>query len=240
MANWQKDLGMASTGAGIGSAVLPGIGTAIGGGLGLLAGLFSSDDDKPQIPDDPNRGQEDALIQKLSSNKISDTAANAQNKAKRSFMETMENYKNIPGVGHNASVISKLGVKANDSLGESLVDIDTADAKSRLSNQIEAGNMIASQKNFDFQRNSANINLQRKPSVLESIGQFAATNITGGIVGAFNQKAGRDLAGSVNQDGGGDGTTGGDGPGGFYDRLINPNPQMNPYDYRPTPMSLFN
>lgn len=194
MANWQKAFGEASTGAGIGSALLPGIGTAIGGGIGLLAGFFDSDDPKPQIPDDPNRGAENALIQKLSSDKLSDTAANAQNKARRSFLDTMDSYKNTPGAGRNASVLSKLGVKANDALGENLVDIDTADASQRLSRQTQAGAMLSSQRNNDMQRDMANINLQQKPSVLESIGQFAASGLAGGIVGALNQKSGGDLA----------------------------------------------
>lgn len=246
MANWQKGLGEASEGAGIGASigsVIPGIGTVIGGGIGavggLLSGLFSSDDEKPQLPDDPNRGMEDKLINELSSNKQSDATTNAQARARNSFLDTMETYKNS-GVGNNAAVLSKLGVKANDQLGENLVNINTADAAERKSNKLQAERMLEQQRNFDMQRNSANIDLAQKPSFLESMGQLTSSKLAGGFIGALNQQTGRGLAPDGEPgSGGGDGSDAGGGTGGFYDKLINPTPNGSPYDYSPTRHSIF-
>lgn len=207
MANWQKDLGAAETGAGIGASVgsiIPGLGTAvgglIGGGIGLISGLFSGDDEKPQLPADQNRGREDALVNELSSDKQSDATTNAQSRARRSFLDTMETYKNS-GVGGNAAVLSKLGVKANDQLGENLVNINTADASERRQNKVQAERIMESQRNYDMQRDSANIDLAQKPSFLETLGQLGSSRMAGSLIGAIGQHEGRDLAGSEHDGG---------------------------------------
>ena len=52
MANWGSAVGRGATGAMIGSKVFPGIGTAVGGGIGFLSGLFSGKDDDKDDDDD--------------------------------------------------------------------------------------------------------------------------------------------------------------------------------------------
>lgn len=49
MANWGTALGGAGTGAAIGTAFMPGVGTAIGAGLGGLAGYFAGSDKSDEV-----------------------------------------------------------------------------------------------------------------------------------------------------------------------------------------------
>lgn len=51
MANWGSAASRGATGAGIGTMIMPGVGTAIGGGIGFLSGLFSGDKDKEKDKD---------------------------------------------------------------------------------------------------------------------------------------------------------------------------------------------
>lgn len=216
MADWEGAAGGAESGAGIGAtigSVIPGVGTLIGGAaggvIGGLAGLFGTSRTDPhnQTFSDPNRGMEDNLINQLSSDKESDTAVNAESRARKSFLDTMENFHNQPGVGKNASVQSALGVKANDALGESLVNIDTQDANQRLRNHEQAASMLSSQRAFDYGnfRDTQAINAQ--PTFLEKIGQLGVSKLAGAATGSLMDSIAGGGGGGNEETGTGDNST---------------------------------
>lgn len=205
------DWGNTATGALTGFAAGGPIGALIGGGAGLLSGLFG---DKPQAPQfqnyqDPQmQGMIQSLMnQKLGQQQAQRTSALIGNQTKQAQEQFGENA-NFQG---NAAVTSAFNSKIARTGEESMANANIQGAQVDQQAMTKAADLQAGQQQWNLQRNEFDQGVfkqNQQPSYIQNLfGQ--------GLTGAVGSLIGR--AGATNK------TGGGSGPGGSLNFNTNNN-----------------
>ena len=187
--DWGSTLGDAGEGAAAGTAILPGIGTAIGGGIGLLAGIFGG---KKKVPNfqDPYAWQRDYAANQLLTSDIGAKAASAQAGQEMNFArDQAEEASNNPMLAGNASaqagIRNKLLRGAESGAQRAYLGGAEVDSSNRAKGaQIAGESSRLAESQFELNQSYAD-----RPTFGESFLQSGLSTLAGyGLSKVFGQK----------------------------------------------------
>lgn len=174
-------LGGASTGAGIGSMLAPGLGTAIGAGAGALMSIgdwIFGDDPEPYR--DPYEAQRQGAATTLMNSKVGEqSAANAATKIRRGALDSIEEISNAPGVQGNTGLQSRLYSDAMTKAQGGIVDANIAGAETDLKAYTHGADMLRGLSQDRASIEMYNTARGEMPSYLQSLGQTSLAYTAG-------------------------------------------------------------
>jgi hypothetical protein len=174
----RSGLGLMGTGAGLGTAIMPGIGTAIGAGLGFLGGMFIDDEEEEEQYKSPYEGMIRAEMARLRG----DTKPSAQYQANRAdatrvYNRSTEKINNK--VGGNVAVASRLEEMAGEQLGSNLQRVSAEENARIKSVNSQIASLGLGQQQIDIS-NYRYANDNSGPSWAAELGEGVA-GLTAGI-----------------------------------------------------------
>lgn len=186
-----------------GASFIPGVGTAISAGLGLVDMIGDAID-----PDDPkkktNSRYEAYVAGQLA--KLSDDGPSAEYQASRAdanlaFARTSEKIQNAPGVGGNANVTARLQELAQQGLGMNLIKAQATESGRQRDRREAAARLGLQQEQLDIANQQYADSYNDTPGFAKSLGRSAISEGVGIVLG-------RGLPGVLDEDGDADGDTG--------------------------------
>lgn len=164
MADWGSGAKGAASGAAMGTAIMPGWGTAIGAGIGGLYGLFGGDGDErkaPQIADNPYLGHYRQLISQLQQTASGQGPSLAGNAYKAAHQQGLNDVRSM-SQGGSAGAMRQ----GQQQLGQMNQGLAAGYSNARLQEQLAAQQQLASTlagaSNAWFQPQQANLDAQMK------------------------------------------------------------------------------